>query len=64
MQPKPIGDGHVGAIQPDQSSATATATKACASLPGIAGSRGVVNQSLKSVVREIRTLRSVGTRGG
>src|SRR5260221_14779217 len=31
---------------------------------GVAGSRGAVNQTPKSVVREIRTLRSVGTGGG
>ena len=41
-----------------------TATKAVSPLSGAASFRGAVNQLLKSVVREIRTLRSVGTGGG
>jgi hypothetical protein len=36
-------------------------TKAVVPLPGVAGSRSAVNQLPKNVVRENRTLRSVGT---
>ena len=41
-----------------------TATKAISPVPGAAGYRSAVNQFSKSVVREIRTLRSVGAGGG
>ena len=40
------------------------ATKTVNSIQEITESRCAVNQSLKSVVREICTLRSVGTGGG
>jgi hypothetical protein len=40
------------------------ATKAVSSVSGAAGYRSAVNQFSKSVVREIRTLRSVGAGGG
>jgi hypothetical protein len=63
-QSKPSGNGYVGDIQPDQGAITATAAKARTSLPGLAGYRGVVNQSLKSVAREIGLLRSVGAGRG
>src|ERR1019366_4856577 len=56
---------HLGRFPPDQRADTSTATKTAAPLPGAAGSRGAtVNQPPKSVVREIRTPRSVGTGGG
>src|SRR5664280_3492333 len=56
---------HLGRFPPDQRAGTSTATKTAASLPGAAGSRSAtVNQPPKSVVREIRTPRSVGTGGG
>src|SRR5271166_1698569 len=56
---------HLGRFPPDQGADTSTATKTAASLSGAAGSRGAtVNQPPKSVVREIRTPRSVGTGGG
>jgi len=42
---------------------SSTATKAVSTLSGVADYRCAVNQLLKSVVREIRTLRSVGTGG-
>src|ERR1700730_9906732 len=44
--------------------ATDLATKAVPSLSGVTSSRSAVNHLLKSVVREICTLRSVGTGGG
>lgn len=47
----------------DQEAISINATKAASSLSA-ASYRGAVNQLLKSVVREIRTLRSVGTGGG
>jgi hypothetical protein len=40
------------------------ATKALSPIPGVASYRYAVNRLLKSVVREIRTLRSVGAGGG
>src|ERR1035437_1487473 len=56
---------HLERFPPDQRAGTSTATKTAASLPGAAGSRSAtVNQPPKSVVREIRTPRSVGTGGG
>src|ERR1022692_886407 len=56
---------HLGRFPPDQRADTSTATKTAAPLPGAAGARGAtVNQPPKSVVREIRTPRSVGTGGG
>jgi RNA-directed DNA polymerase len=45
-------------------SKTATATEAAAPTSGVASARSAVNQRPKSVVREIRTPRSVGTGGG
>ena len=54
----------MGSIPPDQGAAAVTATKAVSPLSGAASARGAVNQLLKSTVREIRTLRSVGTGGG
>ena len=56
---------HLGRFPPDPRADASTATKTAASLPGAAGARGAtVNQPPKSVVREIRTPRSVGTGGG
>jgi hypothetical protein len=55
---------HVGHVPPDQTAATDLATKAAPSLSGVTSSRSAVNHLLKSVVREICTLRSVGTGGG
>jgi hypothetical protein len=54
----------VGSIPPDQRTVSVTATKAVSTLSGATGYRCAVKQFLKSVVREIRTLRSVGTGGG
>jgi hypothetical protein len=54
----------VGHVPPDQAAATATATKALSPVPGVTSSCSAVNHLLKSVVREIRTLRSVGTGDG
>src|ERR1700719_5109495 len=54
---------HVGHVPPDQTAATDLATKAVPSLSRVTSSRSAVNHLLKSVVREIRTLRSVGTGG-
>src|SRR5665811_755707 len=56
---------HLGRFPPDQRADTSTATKTAAPLPGVASTRcETVNQPPKSVVREIRTPRSVGTGGG
>src|SRR5262249_14198482 len=55
---------HVGHVPPDQTAATDLATKPVPSLWEATSSRSAVNDLLKSVVREICTLRSVGTGGG
>src|SRR5262245_15670377 len=55
---------HLGHVQPDQTTDAVAATQTASPLPGAAGTRGAVNQLPKSVVREIRTPRSVGTGGG
>jgi hypothetical protein len=44
--------------------AKVVATKALSLIPGVASYRDAVNRLLKSVVRKIRTLRSVGAGGG
>ena len=54
----------LGEVQPDQREDAVTETKAAPPLPGVAGSCSAVNHLPKSVVREIRTLRSVETGGG
>ena len=54
----------LGRFQPNQGTDPVYATQTASSLSGVAGPRGAVNQSPKSVVREIRTPRSVGTGGG
>jgi hypothetical protein len=54
----------LGHLPPNQRAETAAATQAASPIPGAAGTRGAVNQPSKSVVREIRTPRSVGTGGG
>src|SRR3984893_208388 len=64
VQPELGRAHHVGHIPPDQTAATDLATKAVPSLSGVTSSRSAVNHLLKSVVREICTLRSVGTGGG
>ena len=64
VQPELGRAHHVGHVPPDQTAATDLATKAVPSLSGVTSSRSAVNHLLKSVGREIRTLRSVGTGGG
>ena len=64
LQPELGRANNVGHVPPDQAAATATATKALSPVPGVTSSCSAVNHLLKSVVREIRTLRSVGTGGG
>src|SRR5712671_191449 len=54
----------LGEVPPDQSKHTVTEAKAASPLPGVAGSCSAVNQLSKSVVRQIRMLRSVGAGGG
>ena len=54
----------VGAIPADQGTIPAATTKAASPLQGTASYRPTVRQLLKSVVRQIRTLRSVGAGGG
>jgi hypothetical protein len=51
-------------VQPDQRTDAVTATKAAPLLPGPAGSCSAVNQLPKSVVRQIRMLRSVEPEAG
>ena len=64
LQPKLGWPDHVGRVPPDQAAAADTATKAAYPLSGVASSCSAVNHLSKSVVRETRTLRSVGTGGG
>src|SRR6266404_2582721 len=64
VQPELGRAHHVGHVPPDQTAATDLATKAVPPLSGVTSSRRAVNHLLKSVVREICTLRSVGTGGG
>src|SRR6266404_4477842 len=64
VQPELGRAHHVGHVPPDQTAAADLATKAVPSLSGVTSSRSAVNHLLKSVVREICTLRSVGTGGG
>ena len=64
VQPELGRAHHVGHVPPDQTAATDLATKAVPSLSAVTSSRSAVNHLLKSVVREISTLRSVGTGGG
>jgi hypothetical protein len=64
VQPELGRAHHVGHVPPDQTAATDLATKAVPSLSGVTSSRSAVKHLLKSVVREICTLRSVGTGGG
>ena len=58
-QPELARGGLVDAIPADQGAASVAATKAVSPLLGAASYRHAVNQLLTSVVREIRTLRSV-----
>ena len=55
---------HLGHVQPAQRTDAVTETKAAPPICGVAGSCSAVNQLSKSVVREIRTLRSEGAGGG
>src|SRR5208337_34253 len=64
LQPELGRPHYVGRVPPDQAAAADTAAKAVSPLQGAASSRSAVNHLLKSVVRENRTLRSVGTGGG
>src|SRR6266850_3005606 len=51
-------------VQLDQRTDAVTETKAAPPIYGVAGSCSAVNQLSKSVVRQIRMLRSVGAGGG
>src|SRR5215472_1367061 len=62
MQPELDWAPHVGHVPPDQTAATDPATKAVPSLWEATSSRSAVNHLLKSVVREICTLRSGAAR--
>ena len=64
VQPELGRAHHVGHVPPDQTAATDLATKAVPSLSGVTSTRSAVNHLLKSVVREICMLRSVGTGAG
>ncbi|MBZ5689223.1 MAG: hypothetical protein LAP86_29820, partial [Acidobacteriia bacterium] len=59
-QPELARAGLVEAISTDQGAVSIGATQAVSLVLGDASDRGAVNQLLTSVVREIRTLRSVG----
>ena len=52
------------AIPTDQGTVPSVATKPVSPLPGVTSSRRAVKQLPNGVVREIRTLRSVGAGGG
>jgi hypothetical protein len=54
----------VGAIPAEQGTVPSATTKAVSPLQGAASYRHTVKQLLKSVVRQIRMLRSVGAGGG
>ena len=54
----------LGEASPDQSKDAVTETKAAPPICGVAGSCSAVKHLPKSVVREICTLRTVGTGGG
>jgi len=54
----------MGSVPENQGTISVAATEACTSLSEVTGYGRVVNQWLKSVVREIRTLRYVGIGGG
>src|SRR5258707_15375325 len=54
----------VGAIPANQGTVPSATTKAVSPLQGTASYRHTVKQLLKTVVRQIRTLRSVGAGGG
>src|SRR5262249_41564427 len=62
MQPELGWAPHVGHVPPDQTAATDLETKAVPSLWEATSSRSAVNHLLKSVVREICTLRSGAAR--
>src|SRR4029077_2905512 len=62
--PRKCYQPYLGVLQPDQDTDPVAATKAVPPLPEATGSRSAVNQLPKSVVRENRTLRSVGAGGG
>ena len=64
LQPQPQRPFPVGRFQPDQGEVAAAATTPGPAIPAVSGIRCAVNPSPKSVVREIRTLRSVGAGGG
>ena len=63
LQPELGRPYYVGRVPQDQAAETDTATKALSPLPGATNSRSAVSHLLKSVVRENRTPRSVGTGG-
>ena len=63
-QPELERQGLVEAIPADQSTVPTVATQAVSPLWGFASSSSAVNQLLKSVVRKICTLRSVGAGAG
>jgi hypothetical protein len=64
LQPELEGRLWLDEVPTDQGAISVVATKAVSPIPGAASYRCAVNQLLKSVVREIRTLRSVGAGGG
>ena len=55
---------HLGRLQPDQATDTVAAAQTAPPVREAAGARSAVNQLPKSVVRESRMPRSVGTGGG
>jgi hypothetical protein len=64
VQPKSKRAHNVGGVPPDQVACSVTASETETELLEVAVTRSAVNQSSKSVVREIRSLRSVGAGGG
>jgi hypothetical protein len=64
LQQELEGRHYLDSVPADQGANSVGATKALSPIPGVASYRYAVNQLPKSVVREIRTLRSVGAGGG
>jgi len=64
VQPESKRAHCVGGVPADQVASSVTASETETELLEVAVTRSAVNQSSKSVVREIRSLRSVGAGGG
>ena len=64
LQQELKGRHRMEGVPSDQGAISVVATKATSPIPGVASYRYSISRLLKGVVREIRTLRSVGTGRG